>query len=126
MSTTRPLISIVDDDESMREAAKGLLRSLGYNAVAFPSAEDFLHARQLSQTTCLIADINMPGMSGLDLYRHLSGSGKPIPTILITAYPDTRARDSALKNGVVCYLSKPFEESSLLSCIQLALAPDEP
>lgn len=122
----RPVISIVDDDESMREAAKGLMKSLGYNAVAFPSAEDFLGSRQLSQTRCLIADINMPGMSGLDLFRRLSGSSTPIPTILITGYPDDRVRDNALRAGVVCYLSKPFDESDLLACIKLALAPDDP
>jgi FixJ family two-component response regulator len=126
VARARSVISIVDDDESMREAAKGLMRSLGYNAVAFPSAEAFLRSRQLSRTTCLIADFNMPGMTGLDLCRRLSSSGTPIPTILITAYPDDRARDSALKAGVVCYLTKPFDESDLLSCIQLALATDEP
>jgi FixJ family two-component response regulator len=109
----------------MREAAKGLMKSLGYNAAAFPSAEDFLRSRQLSQTTCLIADINMPGMSGLDLYRRLSSSGTPIPTILVTAYPDERARDGALKAGVICYLSKPFDESDLLSCIQSVLTPGD-
>jgi len=76
VAISRPVISIVVDDESIREAAKGLMKSLGYNAVAFPSAEDFLDSRQLPQTACLIADINMPGMSGLDLHRRLSGSGE--------------------------------------------------
>jgi FixJ family two-component response regulator len=121
---TRPVISIVDDDESVREAAKGLMKSLGYNAETFASAEDFLRSRQLTRTACLIADINMPGMSGIDLHRHLSSSGTPIPTILITAYPDERARDSALHAGVICYLSKPFEESDLLSCIHSVLSSD--
>jgi FixJ family two-component response regulator len=124
VAKSRPVISIVDDDESIREAAKGLMKSLGYNAVAFPSAEDFLDSRQLPQTACLIADINMPGMSGLDLHRRLSGSGRRIPTILITAYPDDRVRDRALHDGVLCYLIKPFEENELLTCIETALSPD--
>ena len=126
MPKRKPLISIVDDDESMREAAKGLMKSLGYTAETFPSAEDFLQSQQIPRTACLIADVNMPGMSGLDLHRHLSTSGKPIPTILITAYPDDGARKLALGAGVICYLSKPFEESDLLSCIHSALPSDNP
>ena len=122
MTTVRPLISIVDDDESVREAVKGLMQSLGYNAAAFASAEDFLLSRQLPQTACLIADINMPGMSGLDLYRRLSNSGTSIPTILITAYADDRVRDSAVHDGVLCYMVKPFDEGDLLSCIDQALS----
>jgi FixJ family two-component response regulator len=122
----KPLISIVDDDESVREATKGLMNSCGYTAATFDSAEAFLRSRQLYRTTCLIADVNMPGMSGLDLHRHLSGSGKPFPTILITAYPDDRIREGALNAGVICYLSKPFEESDLLSCLQNALPSAHP
>ena len=122
MARVRPLISIVDDDESVREAVKGLMQSLGYNAAAFASAEDFLLSRQLPQTACLIADINMPGMSGLDLYRRLSNSGASIPTILITAYPDDRIRMGALHDGVLCYMVKPFDEGDLLSCIDQALS----
>ena len=125
MARTKPLISIVDDDESVREAAEGLMKSLGYNAVAFASAEDFLRSLELSQTACLIADINMPGMSGLDLHRRLSASGPRIPTILITAYPDDRVHDSALRDGVTCYLTKPFEESELLSCVAAAMSPGD-
>jgi FixJ family two-component response regulator len=117
VAARRPLISIVDDDQSVREATRGLMRSLGYPTEAFATAEDFLQSRRLAQTACLIADINMPGMSGLDLHRHLSASGNPIPTILITAYPDETARSRALDAGVVCYLSKPFQESDLLSCV---------
>jgi FixJ family two-component response regulator len=125
VAIARPLISIVDDDESVREATRGLMQSLGYAAEAFPSAEDFLRSRRLAQTACLIADINMPGMSGLDLHHHLSASGNPIPTILITAYPDEAARSRALGAGVLCYLSKPFQESDLLSCVHTAL-PNNP
>jgi len=122
VARVRTLISIVDDDESVREAVKGLMKSLGYNAAAFSSAEEFLGSHQLLRTACLIADINMPAMSGLDLYRRLSDSGKSIPTILITAYPDDRVRDSALHEGVLCYMIKPFEEGELLSCIDEALS----
>jgi FixJ family two-component response regulator len=121
VTTPKPLISIVDDDELIRDAATGLIKSLGYNAVAFASAEDFLSSRQLSQTACLIADINMPEMSGLDLHRELSASGKPIPTVLITAYPDDGVRKRALSAGVIGYLTKPFEEEDLLACVRSAL-----
>lgn len=124
MPKRKPLISIVDDDESVREAAKGLMKSLGYTAETFPSAEDFLQSQQVPRTACLIADVNMPGMSGFDLHRHLSTSGNRIPTILITAYPDDSARERALNAGVICYLSKPFDESDLLSCIHSVLPSD--
>jgi FixJ family two-component response regulator len=126
MPKRKPLISIVDDDESMREAAKGLMKSLGYTAETFPSAEDFLQSQQVPRTACLIADVNMPGMSGLDLHRHLSTAGNRIPTILITAYPDNTVRERALNAGVICYLSKPFDEGDLLSCIHSALPSDNP
>jgi FixJ family two-component response regulator len=122
----KPLISVVDDDESVREATKGLMQSLGYASAAFPSAEDFLQSRDVSRTSCLIADVNMPGMSGLDLYRHLSALGKSLPTILITAYPDERIREGALNSGVICYLSKPFDESDLLSCLRSAVPSSHP
>jgi FixJ family two-component response regulator len=115
---TKPLISVVDDDESMREAIKGLMKSLGYTSQAFASAEEFLNSRQLLRTSCLIADVQMPGMTGLELHRHLVASGKSVPTILITAFPDDSARDRALGDGVVCYLSKPFDENELLACIR--------
>jgi FixJ family two-component response regulator len=119
---TKPLISVVDDDESMREAVRGLMKSLGYTAEAFASAEEFLNSRQVPGTSCLITDVQMPGMTGLDLHRHLVASGKTIPTILITAYPDDSVRERALGDGVVCYLSKPFDESDLLACIHSALS----
>ena len=122
METTQPLISIVDDDELLRGAVTDLIRSLGYRAAAFGSAEAFLRSRQLSRTACLIADINMPAMSGLELYRRLSSSGAVIPTILITAYPDDNIRKRALDAGVRCYIVKPFDESELLSCIGQALS----
>jgi FixJ family two-component response regulator len=115
---TKPQISVVDDDESMREAIRGLMKSLGYMAEAFGSAEEFLSSREVTRTSCLIADVQMPGMTGLELHRHLVASGKTIPTILITAYPDDSVRERASGDGVVCYLSKPFDENDLLACIR--------
>ncbi len=122
MPKAKPLISVIDDDASMREAIKGLMRSLGYRVEAIASAREFLSSRHVRRTSCLIADMQMPGMTGLELHRHLSASGKPIPTILITAYPDSSVRERALAAGVVGYLSKPFEEDDLLGCIRSALA----
>ena len=121
MPKTKPQISVVDDDESIREAIRGLMRSLGYTAQAFRSAEEFLTSRQVLHTSCLIADVQMPGMTGLELHRHLVASGKTIPTILITAYPDDSVRERALGDGVVGYLSKPFDENDLLACIRSSL-----
>jgi FixJ family two-component response regulator len=118
----KPLISIVDDDESMREALKGLIRSLGYTAEAFASAAEFLSSRRVPRTSCLIADVMMPGMTGVELHRHLVTSGKTIPTILITAHPDDSVRERALADGVIGYLSKPFSEHDLLACIRSSLA----
>ena len=121
MPKTKPQISVVDDDESMRQAIRGLMRSLGYKAQAFRSAEEFLTSCQVPHTSCLIADVQMPGMTGLELHRHLVALGKTIPTILITAYPDDSARERALGDGVVGYLSKPFDENDLLACIRSSL-----
>ena len=121
MPKSQPLISVVDDDEAMREALRLLMKSLGYTAEAFASAEDFLSSRQIPGTSCLIADVQMPGMTGLELYHHLVAAGKTIPTILITAYPDDSMRERALGDGVVCYLSKPFDENDLLACIRSSI-----
>jgi FixJ family two-component response regulator len=117
----KQLISIVDDDESVREATKGLMKSLGFAAEAFGSAQSFLKSNHLHRVSCLIADVQMPGMTGFELHTHLVASGNPIPTILITAYPDDGARVRALKAGVICYLTKPFAEKDLLTCIESAL-----
>jgi FixJ family two-component response regulator len=118
---TNTLIAIVDDDVSLREAMVSLMRALGFVAEAFPCAEDFLKSDGLQRTSCLIADVRMPGMSGLELYRHLVASGKPIPTVLITAHSDDGVRARALKAGIICYLTKPFREDDLLECIRSAL-----
>jgi FixJ family two-component response regulator len=120
------LISIVDDDESVREAIKGLIRSLGYAVESFTSAQGFIASKHLRRTACLIADVNMPVMTGAELHRHLVASKIHIPTILITAYPDDQAKQRALRAGVICYLSKPFDETALLDCIQSAVGAARP
>lgn len=97
------------------------MRSFGYTVEAFASAADFLASPRLNETACLIADINMPAMTGLELFRKLNETARPIPTILITAYPDEAVRTRALKDGVLCYLKKPFRDDVLLRCVQLAL-----
>ena len=116
-----PVISIIDDDESVREGTMDLFKSMGFLTVAFPSAADFLSSDHLHDTSCLIADVQMPGMTGFELHNRLVGSGNIIPTILITAYPDDGDRARALQAGVICYLVKPFNYTDLLACIRLAL-----
>ena len=118
------MISIVDDDKSVREATVGLMRALGFSAQTFPCAEDFLKSNRVHDTSCLIADVQMPGMTGLELYSCLRASGTPIPTVLITAHPNDTVRTRALTAGVVGYLTKPFTEADLLRCIETALEPD--
>jgi FixJ family two-component response regulator len=114
-------IAIVDDDESVREAMSGLMRSLGYLVSVFSSGESFLRSDRLRGIACLIADVRMPGMTGLELHRGLVASGSSVPTILITAYVDEKIRAQALSDGVACYLPKPIDESKLLTCIRSAL-----
>ena len=97
------------------------MRSIGLVAQAFSSGEEFLRSPELSRTGCLVVDFDMPKMSGLDLHNNLSRLGKEIPTVLITAYPSDHIRARALQAGVICYLPKPFDESSLLNCIKTAL-----
>lgn len=116
----RSLISIVDDDRSFRDSLRRLLRSHGYAVVAFPCAADFLASLQLPLTGCLVADIHMRGMTGVELYRHLLDSGHAIPTILITAYPEDEVKDRMLAMGVGCYLAKPLDEAVLIDCLQAA------
>lgn len=123
MPRAKPLISIIDDDTTMREAIGALVKSLGFRVEAFASAEEFLSSRRVRRTSCLIADVQMPRMSGLELHRHLSASGNPIPTVLITAYVDDSIRERALSTGVIGYLYKPFKNDELLACIRSALTP---
>jgi FixJ family two-component response regulator len=119
--TTQVLISIVDDDDAFRDSMRRLLKSFGYAVAAFPSAADFLSSSELSATGCLVADIHMPAMRGDELYRHLLATGHPIPTILVTAYPDQRVQARMLSLGVRCYLPKPLEEAALIECLQSAI-----
>ena len=118
-----PVISIVDDDETVREGTMDLFRAMGFVAVAFRSATDFLNSSHLHNTRCLIADVQMPGMTGIELHNRLVESGHMIPTILITAYPDDRDRSRARQAGVVCYLAKPCSYDDLLTCVRSALGP---
>ena len=120
MSKT-PIVSIVDDDESIREATKGLVRSLGYSAATFASAEEFLNSDRLNQTSCLIADVQMPGLSGPDLQHHLLAQGHRMPIIFVTAYPEERIRARVLGAGAVDFLSKPFSDDRLIGCLDIAL-----
>ncbi|KRR22718.1 response regulator transcription factor [Bradyrhizobium retamae] len=122
----RTLISIVDDDQPYRESMRKLIMLLGYAVEAFPSAADFLASHVLHETACLVTDVNMPGMTGVELHRYLLDAGHAIPTILVTAYPDEVVRDQALKDGVVCYLSKPVDDDYLERCLRSALQPGTP
>jgi FixJ family two-component response regulator len=117
----RPLVAIVDDDESTRETTKDLLESAGLAAATFASAALLLKSRRLNSISCLVTDLRMPQMSGLELHQQLVASNHRIPTILITAYPDDRVRAQALKAKVVCYLPKPFAAEELLACIRCAI-----
>ena len=115
------IIAIVDDDESVRFALKGMMKSVGLPAQAFASAEDFLNSGILHQIACLIADIRMPGMSGLDLQKKLNAEHYRIPTIFITAHGDAKMRLQALRAGAVEFLAKPFDDEVLLENIRAAL-----
>src|SRR6516225_8433206 len=123
---TKLLVSVVEDDRFFRESMKRLLRSLGYAVEGFPSAADFLASPRLTETTCLIADVHMPVMTGIELYRHLIKAGHAIPTILVTGYPNDGERAGALNDGVVCYLRKPIDEKYLKQCLRAALTSGEP
>lgn len=115
------LIAIVDDDQPFRDSMRKLLTSLAYTAEVFSSADDFLASPLRAETACLLADVNMPGMSGLELYRYLVGAGLAIPTILVTAYTDELVRVRALNDGVTCYIYKPVDDHHLEECIRAAL-----
>jgi FixJ family two-component response regulator len=116
-----PLISVVEDDQFFRESIRRLLRSQDYAVEAFASAADFLASPRLKETAVLIADVNMPAMTGIELYRHFIDAGHAIPTILVTAYPNDVDRARVLKDGVVCYLRKPVDDEHLIRCLRAAL-----
>ena len=118
-------ISVVDDDESLRFATIDLLNSAGFSCEAFGSAEAWLASANIAKTACLVLDIRMPGMSGLELQQRLAAMGHATPIIFMTAYPEERTRRQALNGGALCYLPKPFDDRELLDCVHLALARGE-
>jgi FixJ family two-component response regulator len=115
------LIAIVEDDQFFRESMVRLMRSLGFVVEAFSSARDFLSSPRFAEMACLITDVHMPVTTGIELHRHLIDMRHAIPTILITGYPNDVDRARALKDGVVCYLPKPFDEKQLMQCVSEAL-----
>jgi FixJ family two-component response regulator len=115
------VISIIDDDESVREATKSLVRSLGYKAAVFASAEEYLQSERLDDSSCLITDLHMPGMSGADLQDRLIADGRQIPMIFMTAYYEEKVRDRVIDAGAYGFLRKPFNDESLIECLDKAL-----
>jgi FixJ family two-component response regulator len=115
------MVAIVDDDDLMRSALEGLMKAVGLPAQAFPSAEEFLKSGQQRQAACLIADIRMPGMSGLELQSHLNAERCKIPIIFITAHGDEKMRMQALRAGAVEFMAKPFDDEALLESVRAAL-----
>lgn len=122
MSATGVLIAVVDDDESVRRATRRLLRAAGFEAETYASGTEFLEAIKHSRPRCVIVDLHMPGMSGLEVQSRLAVSGFEIPVLFITAYDDPGARDRALQAGAACYLRKPFTEEALLQAIESAIS----
>jgi FixJ family two-component response regulator len=124
------VISIIDDDAAVRAAEARLLTSMGFAVDAFASAHEFLESPRLKDTLCIVADVEMPGMNGLELQDHLVAHGVNIPVIFVTAFPEERIRERAMKGGAVCFLSKPFNEAALLECVERTLkghgAADDP
>ena len=120
------LISLVDDDESIRRTMTLLIQSFGFEAAVFDSAETFLKSRQLHETSCLIVDVQMPGMNGLQLQSHLASLGYKIPIIFITAYDSNESRQQAMQAGAVAFLSKPFSDELLLETLRTTLRAIEP
>jgi FixJ family two-component response regulator len=119
--TSRKFVAIVDDDESIRAALQGFMKEAGLPAQSFSSAEEFLGSGDLNQIGCLVADIRMPGMSGLELQTRLNADRRRIPTIFITAHGDESMRMQALRAGAVEFLAKPFDEEVLLDCVRAAM-----
>ena len=120
--TENPLVVVVDDDRSIRNATRDLLKAAGFSTATFADAKSFLESASRLTAACLVADMRMPGMTGLELYEALVASGNGIPTVLITAHPEDVTQTRARKAGITCYLSKPFEPDELLTCVGEALA----
>jgi FixJ family two-component response regulator len=125
MTNNQFIVMIVDDDESIRRAARRLIKSYGFPVETFASAEDFLSSGRLHETACLVLDVQMPGLNGLELQSRLITDGQQVPIIFITAFNDENARAQALKAGALGYLVKPFEEADLLTAINVALRRQE-
>lgn len=118
------MISIIDDDEAVREATKGLVRSLGYSAATFASAEEYLHSARVEDTSCLITDVKMPGMNGVELQARLIADGRSTKVIFMTAFSEEKMRERALTAGAIGFLKKPFDDASLIKCLDRALGGD--
>jgi FixJ family two-component response regulator len=116
------LISIIDDDGSFLDSMRRLLKSLGYDVAAFRSAGQFLASPKLGSTDCVIADVQMPLMTGVELFEHLLASKQAIPTILVTGYPNSQVEERMRTLGVECYLQKPLDEAALIGCLRSACA----
>jgi FixJ family two-component response regulator len=119
--STLPVISVIDDDASVRAATNNLLRSHGYPVHTFSSAQEFLGSAHLNDTSCVIADVQMPVIGGLDLLTHMRTQGNNAPFIFITAFPDESVRARVLKAGAICFLAKPFAGPTLINCLETAL-----
>ena len=117
----RPVISVVDDDESLRRSLRNLLRSVGFGVETFASAEEFLRSAQRENTGCLVLDLRMTGMSGLDLLRHLAVRDSPIRVVILTAHGDEETRRRSLQAGAIAFLDKPFHSDALLDAVRAAL-----
>jgi FixJ family two-component response regulator len=120
-----PLIAIVDDDKSIRNATQDLLRAAGFSTATFEDAESFLGSADRASAACVVADMRMPGMSGLELYQTLVASGHSIPTVIITAHPEELTQARAQAAGITCYIIKPFAPDELLECVRAALAKSQ-
>jgi FixJ family two-component response regulator len=121
MTSSQIIVMIVDDDDSIRQAVRRLMKSYGFAVETFASADEFLGSDRLAKTSCLILDIHMPGMNGLELQKRVVASGFVVPIIFITAFTDDRARTQAMNAGAAGYLAKPFSDDELLSCIHSVL-----
>jgi FixJ family two-component response regulator len=120
----RKLVAIVDDDKSIRNATQDLLNAAGFSTATFADAESFLDSASRANTACVVADMRMPGMTGLQLHQQLLAAGQGIPTIIMTAHPEEITQTRAREAGITCFLIKPFEPDELLDCLRAALAKD--
>ncbi len=120
----RPVIAIVEDDRSVRRGIVDLVKAMGFEAETFERAAEFLQSSRVATASCLITDVAMPDITGLELLEYLRASGRSIPSIVITAFPQDADRSRALQAGAICYLAKPFTDNKLVECIHSALSSD--